>query len=102
MGSGQSFKNLKELLANTKRVTYFSLPGLYLLQTRETQFSNFRSKPVPFGSFFTNFNATYLEALENSLLSDTTFYFIFAGGIPAEKKFQTKSLFHLLISFVGI
>lgn len=80
MGSGQSFKNLKELLANTKRVTYFSLPGLYLLQTRETQFSNFRSKPVPFGSYFTNFNATYLEALENSLLSDTTFYFIFAGG----------------------
>lgn len=75
---------------------------MYLLQTPETQFGNFIAKPTPFGIFFNNFKAAWLEALENSLLSDITFYFIFAGGIPAQKKFQTKSLFHLLLSLGGI
>jgi len=89
-------------LANSETVTYFSQSGVYSLQTPETQFSDFRSKPIPFGNFFTNFSTTWLEALENSVLSDTTFYFIFAGGVPAEKTFQTKSLLHLLLSFVGI
>lgn len=51
---------------------------IYLLQTPESQFSDFRSKQIPFGKFSTNFSATWLEALENSFLSDM-FYFIFAG-----------------------
>lgn len=72
----------------------------YKLHT--ASFSNFRSKPIPYGKFSTNFNVIWVEALKNSLLSDITFYFIFGGGIPAKKKKnQAKSLFHLLLSFVG-
>lgn len=64
---------------------------MYLLQTPKTQFGNFISKSTPFGIFiFNNFKATWLEALENSLLFDITFYFIFAGGIPAQKKISDQ------------
>lgn len=64
---------------------------MYLLQTPETQFGNFISRPTPFGIFFfNNFKTSQLEALENSLLSDIAFYFIFAGGIPAQEKISDQ------------
>lgn len=63
-------------------------------------FSNFRSKPFPFGKFSTNFNVIWVEALKNSSLSDITFYFTFGGGIPAKKKKKVHKHNLLILIFL--